>query len=281
MFKNFKLFEKYKDPKYKIEDYTLSEITENNYIEKGDRVYHVNSGPGTITELDNGVINIKFDMDNSNTHGKYHVDTVVKNGLLKLIDEEPIDDIFPESEHKNVEGRGNIEPPKKKIETIETKVETDDDDEDEEIEEEEDEDDDDDDDFFMDDITADELMTMNLTEFFNEGEMEMLVSLDDILNFRNSVDNVNDEDLNPFKKALKSKKLNMTYVMELYYNHLMDRIPGKDVYRFNGQIPHNELWDIRQKDRIDIPENIKDDAVFNSGVLFFWIFKDAIVFKTI
>jgi len=267
MFKSFKLFEKYKDSKYKIENYTLSEITKSNYVEKGDRVYHINSGPGTITKFENGIITIKFDSV-KNTYG-YHLDTLIKNGLLKLIDEEPKEDInIPVSDHDN----------KENIESKQTKVE--DDDEDEEIEEEEN-DDDDDDDLFLEDITADELMTMNLTEFFNEGEMGMLVSLDDVLNFRNSVENVNDENLNPFKKALKNKKLKMTYVMEMYYKYLMDRIPNKKVYRFNGQIPYKELWDIRQKDRIEIPENLKDDTIFNSGVLFFWIFKDAIIFKTI
>ena len=83
------------------------------------------------------------------------------------------------------------------------------------------------------------------------------------------------------KIALKNKKVKMTYSIELYYNHLMDRIPGKPIYRFNGQIPYPELWDIREKDRIEIPKELKDDAVFDSGGLYFWVFSNAIIFKTI
>lgn len=279
MFKNFKLFEKHTDTKYTLKDYTLSEII--NKPSKGERVYHVNSGPGTVTKMEkNDVIFINFDMSPSSKVG-FVLSILTKNGLIKMIDKEPVDSTgfpvtIPETEDKNVKDKENVQP-ENKVETSDDSISVDDD-EDEEMEEEED---DDDDDFYLEDITADELMTMNLTEFFNEGEIGLLVSLDDVLNFRKSVEGVNDEDLNPFKKTLKYKKINMTYLMEKYYKHLMDRIPGKSVYRFNGQIPYPELWDIRQKDRIKISDELKDDTIFNSGVLFFWIFKDSIVFKTI
>jgi len=277
LFKKFKIFEKYKE-NHKMEDYKLSNITDDNFPEVSDRVFHVNSGPGTVSSDEHGLVEIKFDMSPS-TKDIFLLSSLIKNGLLRMIDEEPIDDInIPESEFKNVPGRENIkEIIAKPIEEPNPKEREEEEDEEEEEMEEED----DDDDFILDDITAEELMTMKIDEFFNEDEIKLLVSLDNVLNFRNSIENLDDKDLNPFKIVLKNKKIRMTYLMELYYNHLMDRIPGKPIYRFNGQIPYPELWDIREKDRIEIPKELKDDAVFDSGGLYFWVFSNAIIFKTI
>jgi len=240
------LFEELNEFKDK-NNYILSDINNKKELKLYDKVYHVYNGIGEIVNIKGDSITIKFENGSIIPYSiKYLLNTKsLKNTSL------------------NKQNNSN-------------KSENDDIIEEEEEEEEEE---DDDDDYLFDDITIDELNTIKIEDFFNENELELLISIDNIIDYENKINDIDTG--NKFKELLKQKKINELEIIKLYFNHLNSRIPGYKIYKFNGQIPYNDLWDIRQKDRINIPDNLRDNFIFNSGVFFFWVFKNGIIFKPV
>jgi len=232
-------------------DFVLTDINNKKELSLYDKIYHVYNGPGEIIKLDSNRITIKY-KDGSIL--SYSVDYLIDTESLKKI------------KYSNNNNNSNNNSNNIKIKEIEE-------------EEEEEEEEDDDDDYLFDDITIDELLTIKIEEFFNENELDFLISYKDIIDYKNRINDtiVN----NKFKELLKQKKLNEIEILIMYFDHLSKRIPGYKIYKFNGQIPYNELWDIRQKDRINIPDNLRDKHIFNSGVFYYWVFKNGIIFKPV
>jgi len=281
MLKRFKLFENQysgvgwqnvsKD--YKLSDDLYDDELGVYNVGIGDRIYHINSGPGTIISRNGKIVNIQFDGDSGRNKITFLLSTLVDNNLIKMIDEEPEEGSI--SPDLNFVNDPTVSQPKEIVAKPMVEEE-----EEEEEEEEDDYDDGDDGDDGLIDVTVEELMTIDIEEFFNEGEMTLLVSIEDILKYREKIKQITKYEDNPFKNKLNEKRLKDTYIIEKYYKYLSNRI-GRDVYRFNGQIPYGELWDIRQKDKIEITDDMYDSHIFNSGVVFFWVFKNAVVFKTV
>jgi len=288
MIKNILLYENWgekfweigpESKKNTVDGYSLSPIKSIDDIAVGDRIYHTNSGPGSVDDIDkiSQSVHIDFDQNNSSKHTTFSLPILIKHGTIQLIEEEPEEGNISTKTSFNNNPSINISPNNTISTSNITKPIIN---EDDEIEEEEEEDDDDDENFLI-DITAEELMTMKIDEFFNEGEMTLLVSIEDVENYKERLKQVTNNESNPFKIKLHKKRIKDIGIISKYYNHLKDRFPNMDIYRFNGQIPYEELWNIRQKDRVSVTDDMYDNHIFNSGVIFFWVFKDAVVFKTI
>lgn len=249
-------------------------ITDIDEVEKGDRIYHVNGGLGTIVNFEKDdrksfkTAIIKFDQS---------PDTQIF--LLKvLVDQNMIEKVI-EEENDGSDIDNSIEPstqetkPVKKIEEEEV--------EEEEIEEEESEEGDDEYVDVLDDLSQEELMIMKINEFFNEQELSFLVTLKEVRNYRKKLKKIQGQTTNPIKDKINERRLETTFIIEKYFQHLIKKFPNLKIYRFIGQIPYEELWDIRTKDRITISSEDTDKHGQDNGVIFYWVFSDAVVFKTL
>jgi len=143
---------------------------------------------------------------------------------------------------------------------------------DNELEEEEEEEDDDDDDDYIDDISLSDLLEYNVSHFLTEDELTLTSTIDDVLKFKKQIEQ--DNLSNPFKKKLHKRRLESIDILENVFQLMITRFPGKDVMRFTGEIPYEELWVIRQKENIHYPK-----AKFSNITMIYWIFKDVVLFK--
>ena len=147
-------------------------------------------------------------------------------------------------------------------------------------EEEEEEEEEDEDDYILDDLTAEELSTIKIEEFFNKDEIGFLISKEQIIEYRNNLIKQENKDVNPLKKKIYDRRISSTYIDESYFDFIEKKIPQMTAYKFTAKIPYRELWDIRNKDRVIFPKNLNNVTGFSSGVIFYWVFYDGIVFKT-
>jgi len=218
-------------------------VTYKTKLKVGDIVKHSFKGDGIIKSITNNIIQIEYD---NGSIVDYFINYLIDTKSLMV--------------NNNNNNNNYIN-----------------DDEEEEEEEEED----DDDDYLFNDITIDELMTIKIEDFFTDAELELLISFNDLTKHENNLNkNINNTN-NKFKIIYNKRKINDLKILKEYYLYLMKKIPNFNIYKYSGNLPYTELWDIRQKDRIDIPKDIKDPHIFNSGVFYYWVFKNGVIFKPV
>jgi len=89
---------------------------------------------------------------------------------------------------------------------------------------------------------------------------------------------------NDFKKLISLKRYAYYVIVELCFFHFYKNYPLKEVYYYNGKL--TELFEekpsldrLKYRKTIDLPENIKKISNNDYGLITYWVFKDAIVFK--
>lgn len=226
-----------------------------NDIKIGDRIIHYKIGKGTVVGIEDDGYTVKIKYD-----GNDDVNIYLSRILIDLIRKIDDNDI--------IKNDTNIDNFKKNINIKEDE---------EEIEEEEEEESEWED---IDDLTEEELSEMKIDEFFNDAELSFLVSLDDVKNHKEKLKSLIKSKFNPIKDKINSKRLFQIEILEKYFDHLKGIYPDKNIYKFSGQIPYDELWDIRKKYKIE--DKIDDlDEYIKTGFIYYWIFEDSIVFKII
>ncbi len=258
--------------------------------EVGDLVLHKKFGVGKIIGIHQGTlsdsINVKFGWEIpkellNKTNQSYSIVTVKSNELEfidlskdKLTDKEinkavnkPLADIVNDKIKKKL-AENDIK--KNKEEIIE------------EIEEEEEEEE------YVDvdeleDITEEDLMITEIKEFFSENELKKIVTLDDVLNYRKELTQktYNYHNLNPLQKKVLGRRIAITYIIERYFKYMQQEFPYAKIYRYIGQMPYEELYQIRKKEVVPFYKEMYDIHGYDYGVIYYWIFSDGIIFKTI
>lgn len=131
--------------------------------------------------------------------------------------------------------------------------------------------------------TIKDLKNMSYKEVFTDDDE--LRQKQDLLRYRNGIIEQMKEfhNMNPLKKKLLSKKLVATYVIEEYYNYVLRVAKSMDidkVFRFKGDYPYEALKQLRMKARASKLEST-EKYTYDYGIIYYWIFKDAIIFRTI
>lgn len=246
--KNVLLFENWgqKHDRFKNLNFDGLKYKNINEIKIGDRIVHVNNGVGTIVDIEDVGYTLKIKFDNSDDINFYLSNILINGDYIRKIENDKMSSDV-------------------KSEEIE-------------IEEEEEEEEDDDD--YLDDLTEEDLADINISDFFNDVEITFLVSIDDINEYKEKIKLLLNSKFNPVKDKINKKRFNQIEILEKYFKYLNSKYPYKKVYKFNGQIPYDELWDIRKKYKIE--NKIDDlDNYIKTVFIYYWIFKDSIVFKTI
>jgi len=242
----------------------------------GERILHPIKGLGVIKKIIGDDIYIVFDEDDSNIGTKLNLPSLIKYNLIYKSDEE--------EEKKRILKKNKKTPTKPKNSGLRLDGTIQHSDEEEEMEEEMEEEEDEDAPDIVDDLDEEELMIMKVDEFFSDEEIQNnLVTLEDILEYRDGLNKKFYElkNLNPFQKKILGRRLAITYIIERYFNHLAEVFPAMKIYRFIGEIPYDEMWEIRKKGRIPFYKEMYDIHGFDNGVIFYWILNDGVVFKTL
>ena len=222
----------------------ITPINSKDDLSKYDIIYHVKNGEGFVEGFEDGnTIKINFNGDTILLDINYLIDN---DNIVKII----------KSDKSNIETDNNIKTDNNK---------------DDVIEEEEEEEEDDDDDFFE-DITISDIMTNSINNFFTDDELTLITTIDDVEKFKIHVEK--ETPLNDFNKKLKEKRIITIEILENVFDKLKIKFPNRNIGKFNGEIPYVELWDIRQKDYVYYPK-----TKFSNIVIYYWVFKDIVLFK--
>jgi hypothetical protein len=235
-----------------------------NEFKEGDYIRHIKEGDGIITEIkpitnsngkDTNVVTIEFGDGNTKSYDL--------NDLLKT------NSLYPTEEKEEQ----NYNKSKKKLRYEDIEIE----------EEEEEEYEDVDDDTEYEDLTEEELMVMKMNEFFDKSEIKNIISLDDVLVYRKKLTEklYSYKDLNPFQKQIIGRRIAITYIIERYFNYLKEIFPYGKIYRYVGKIDYDELWDLRKRERVPFYKEMHDIHGFDNGIVYYWVFNDGVLFKTI
>jgi len=92
----------------------------------------------------------------------------------------------------------------------------------------------------------------------------------------------NDE--NDFQKLISLKKYAYYVIVELAFFHFYKYYPLKEVYYYKGKLSdlfeeNPQLDRLKYRKTIDLPKSIKKVSNNDFGLITYWVFKDAIVFK--
>jgi hypothetical protein len=265
----------------------LSNYNNIKDIKKGDRVYIKDFGKGTIKDIvDNEIL---FDSDKTNDTNIFIASTLVSNNFIKKIEEEGNDEEMEVQQEDGLFDRNknqvnskpfdksilkthfdkniNVNPSNIKMNDI--------------IEEEEEEDSEEENIFdLLYSLTKDELSGIEITEFFTEEEIDMMLSYDELNDIENDIkENIEElKNTNLIKYRIYQTKLKNIENIKKYYSFLSKKFNSYKIYHFSGRIPYEELWNLRYKERMsDIDFKYKR----NEGLILYWVFKDNIIFKTI
>lgn len=190
----------------------------------------------------------------------------------KLREDNKIGDIIDDETKDNLKGMmSKSEFESKKKEDIDVEIE-------EEIEEEED-DEFDDNEFFM---TEDEMMLTKISDFFDKDGLKKMMSLNDLLKYRKDLTSklYDFSKFNELQRDIISRRISITYLIEKYFIYLEDKFSNMKILRYIGQI-NDEMRALKKKSRVIFYKELHDIHGFDNGVIYYWVFNDAVVFKTI
>jgi hypothetical protein len=203
---------------------------------------------GIIDDINNNFIKVKYD----NIIRTFDLPYLIKNKLLFISDNNSIPTcnlpqqlLLP----KNIIQTDKITHPE---------------------EEEEEEDD------IIDDIDTDDLLEINMDEYFDNNDMKLLLSYDEVKEKKKKLKKETAN--NPFKKEFISKQIRSIEILEYVFKLMSKKFKNKKIYKFTGYIPYNELWDIKRRERISLP-NYTNIVGINSSLIYFWEFKDSVIIK--
>ena len=113
-----------------------------------------------------------------------------------------------------------------------------------------------------------------------------VITFDEITYYKNHLkkDFENYEDLNDFKRLISLKNYSYYVITELSFFHFYKEYPLKEVYFFEGKL--SKLFEdkpnldrLKYRKSIKIPDSLKKVSNNEYGLITYWVFKDAIVFK--
>lgn len=231
----------------KFKDMNENKILFPDDIKEGNRIYHINSGYGTVVgffyQNNNKIITIKF--DDSKYELNFLLNSLIRSGFIRKVEND--NNVTNKSEDQFVE---------------------------EEEEEEED-----DSSFLTGDLTEEDLSTIKVKDYFVDNDLNFLLTIDELISYRKKIKKQLKSSSNELKNKINENRLRGTYIIEEYFNKLSDKFKNKTIYRFTAHIPYKELWEIKNKYRI-ILKNENEQTLYN-GIVYYWVFSDGIVFKTI
>jgi hypothetical protein len=129
--------------------------------------------------------------------------------------------------------------------------------------------------------TKNNLKELSSKEVFGEDK---LMDKETILKYKKDlIKNLEKVDkINILQQTILKRKIIICGVLEEYYDFLFKLTTEHDVnnvFKLNGDIPHDDLKFLRYKVKASNSENIK--YTHDNGIIYFWVLKDAIVFMTI
>ena len=101
-------------------------------------------------------------------------------------------------------------------------------------------------------------------------------------NYKNDFENYQEQ--NNIKKLISLKHYAYFVIVELSFFYFFKKYPLKEIYYYSGKLSdlfeNNSTLDrLKYRKSIDLPESIKKVSNNEYGLITYWVFKDAIVFK--
>ncbi len=125
----------------------------------------------------------------------------------------------------------------------------------------------------------------DLLEFsYNDFMLKEKISThEDLLELKNKYQKeVNNPDLPKIKRVFTERSLATIDIIESYFQFLIAKVAnGLPVYRTVEQIDNNDLLRTKTKVRASDSKELTRKYSFDQGIIAYWKFKDAIVFRTI
>lgn len=243
------------DRKLSIGDIVLNKTKNSRFYGiEGEVVDDLKDGSYVVKFIENGTIEVSYVIEGENLELVKKIDIVKKD---KSIDFENKEDINKNNNKKIGPNQLNIN-----------------------FEEEEEEDDDD-------SISSKKNNSVFKKEDLLEISYEDLLDnskisdMEHLLKIKDKYEKMSVSD-NPFKKAFNERTLKNIEIVESYYNFLINKIAdGLPVYRTIEEIDDIDLIKTKTKVKASESKEMSKKYSFDQGIILYWKFKDAIVFKTI
>jgi len=128
-------------------------------------------------------------------------------------------------------------------------------------------------------LKTEDLLKKKYTEFF---EIEKVVSREDIDSKINEYeDKLKDENLSKVKKLFYERTLKQIELVDQYFDFLESKIAeGKPVFRSIGKV-ESKIFSLSKMVRASESKELTKKHGFDRGVIYYWIFEDAVIFKTL
>lgn len=125
-----------------------------------------------------------------------------------------------------------------------------------------------------------DLLEFSYKDFF---VLEKISTKDDITkNKRKYEELLNNPNISEFKKSLFERNLRSSEIVEQYFDFLISKISNNlPVYRTVEQIDNEDLLTTKTKVRASESKEMTQKHSFDQGIIAYWKFKDAVVFKTL
>lgn len=129
--------------------------------------------------------------------------------------------------------------------------------------------------------TKKDLREMSYKDVFNENK---LISKNKLINYRNTLvkQSTEIEKLNKIQQTILRRRISISYVIEEYYNFIDNLCKEYNItksFKLNGDLPFEFMKFLKYKVKASESEDLK--YTHDNGIIYFWVFKDAIIFKTI
>lgn len=126
-----------------------------------------------------------------------------------------------------------------------------------------------------------DLLEFSYKDFF--GDDEKTVTKEEVmtnrLKFQGLIDN---PDVKEFKKIFYERSVKVSEIIEQYFTFLKAKVAGElPVYRTLEEIKNEDLLVTKTKVRASESRDISKKYSFDQGIIAYWKFKDAVIFKTI
>jgi hypothetical protein len=126
-----------------------------------------------------------------------------------------------------------------------------------------------------------DLLTHSYKDFF--GDDEKIVTNEEVvtnrLKFQGLIDN---PDVNEFKKVFYERSVKVSEIIEQYFTFLKAKVAGDlSVFRTLEEIKNEDLLTTKTKVRASESRDISKKYSFDQGIIAYWKFNDAVIFKTI
>lgn len=125
----------------------------------------------------------------------------------------------------------------------------------------------------------DDLLEFSYKDFLLE---EKITSYEQLKNLKSKYESLINEDMPKIKKAFAERTLRSLEIIESYFDFLINKVSGElPVYRTVEQIENRDLLKTKTKIKASESKELTRKHSFDQGIIAYWKFKDAVVFKTI